>query len=242
MTSPSGPRNPCPRAATCRLPRARLAAVGDVILVGDRLGADEALLEIGVDDPGRLRRLRALLDRPGPRLLGAGGEEGRQAADRSRRGSGGRGPARQSDRREVGLLLGPREHGDLALDLGRDDDRRRALLGRLLARPDRIGVARRPPSARRCCRHTGPALTSAGRATERRVPRGRCPAARAGRPSASAATARSASASIVLGFLVAALGPLLDLRDPPLEAFEVGQHQLGFDGLDVATGSMRPST
>ncbi len=39
--------------------RAGLAAAGDVIVVGDGLGADEALLEIGVDDAGRLRRLGA---------------------------------------------------------------------------------------------------------------------------------------------------------------------------------------
>ena len=42
------------------LARARLALAGDIILVGDRLGADEALLEIGVDDARRLRRARAL--------------------------------------------------------------------------------------------------------------------------------------------------------------------------------------
>ena len=56
--------------------RSRLAAEADEILIGDGLGADEAALEIGVDDPGRLRRLRAVLDRPGAGFLGAGGEEG----------------------------------------------------------------------------------------------------------------------------------------------------------------------
>ena len=34
-------------------------------------------------------------------------------------------------------------------------------------------------------------------------------------------------------FLVAALCPLLDRRDPPLEALEIGEHQLRLDGLDV---------
>ena len=38
---------------------ALLAAAGDEIGVGDRLGADEALLEIAVDDAGGLRRLGA---------------------------------------------------------------------------------------------------------------------------------------------------------------------------------------
>ena len=38
---------------------AGLAAQRDIVVIGDRLGADEALLEIGVDDAGRLRRLGA---------------------------------------------------------------------------------------------------------------------------------------------------------------------------------------
>src|SRR5579863_1660183 len=38
--------------------------------LGARLGADEALFEIGVDDAGRLRRLGAARDGPGMRLLG----------------------------------------------------------------------------------------------------------------------------------------------------------------------------
>ncbi len=39
--------------------RAGLAAVSDIIVVGDGFGTDEAVLEIGVDDAGRLRRLGA---------------------------------------------------------------------------------------------------------------------------------------------------------------------------------------
>ena len=39
--------------------RAGFAAELDVIVIGDGLGADEAALEIGVDDAGRLRRPRA---------------------------------------------------------------------------------------------------------------------------------------------------------------------------------------
>ncbi len=34
-----------------------LALAGDEVLVGDHLGADEAPLEVGVDDPGGLGRL-----------------------------------------------------------------------------------------------------------------------------------------------------------------------------------------
>ena len=40
--------------------RAGFAAIGDVVVIGDGLGADEAALEIGVDDARGLRRLGAL--------------------------------------------------------------------------------------------------------------------------------------------------------------------------------------
>src|ERR1700693_1948347 len=53
---------------------AGFAAILNVIIEGDHLGADEAALEIRVDDPGRLRRSAALAHRPGADLLGAGGE------------------------------------------------------------------------------------------------------------------------------------------------------------------------
>ena len=49
------------------------------VVVGDDLGLDEALLEVGVDDAGRLRGLPALLDRPGAHLLLTRGEIGLQA-------------------------------------------------------------------------------------------------------------------------------------------------------------------
>ena len=69
---------------------AGFAAERDVVVVGDRLGADEAFLEIRVDDAGRLRALGAALDRPGARFLRADGEVGDEIrAGRSRRGSDG---------------------------------------------------------------------------------------------------------------------------------------------------------
>src|SRR5689334_15307397 len=43
------------RAHLSRLLGALLAAERDVVVVGDRLGADEAALEVGVDDARRLR-------------------------------------------------------------------------------------------------------------------------------------------------------------------------------------------
>src|SRR5258708_24073996 len=57
------------------LARPRLAVESDIIVIGNRLGADEALLEVGVDDAGRARRTRAFLHRPGARLFGARGEK-----------------------------------------------------------------------------------------------------------------------------------------------------------------------
>ena len=71
------------------------AAQANEIIVGNGLGANEAAFEIGVDDAGGLRRLGALVDRPGARLLGADREIGdRDEAARSLRGSRGRGRAR----------------------------------------------------------------------------------------------------------------------------------------------------
>src|SRR5690554_2451671 len=49
-------------------------AGGDEVVEGDDLGLDEAALEVGVDDAGRLRGGRALGDRPGASLLRPGGE------------------------------------------------------------------------------------------------------------------------------------------------------------------------
>ena len=93
-----------PSFTTYSLPSARILPaslapcsplVGDEVVEGDDLGADEALLEVGVDHAGGLRRGGALVDRPGAHFLLAGGEVGLQAEQRrSRRGSRGSGPAR----------------------------------------------------------------------------------------------------------------------------------------------------
>ena len=58
---------------------AGFALAGDEVVVGDGLGADEAALEVGVDDAGRLRRGVAAVDGPGAHFLHAGGEVGLQA-------------------------------------------------------------------------------------------------------------------------------------------------------------------
>ena len=53
-----------------------LAIQRDIVVVGDRLGADEPAFEVRVDFPRGARRLAALLNRPGARFLGADREEG----------------------------------------------------------------------------------------------------------------------------------------------------------------------
>ena len=100
-------------------------AGGDQVVVRDDLGLDEAALEVGVDDAGGLRGGRALADRPGARLLRAGGQVGLQAEGvRSRPGRAGRGPARPGPidcSSSRGLLVGQLDQ--LGLDLGVEEDR-----------------------------------------------------------------------------------------------------------------------
>src|SRR5450759_5243466 len=55
--------------------RALLAAKLHVIVVVDRLGADEAAFEVAVDHAGGLRRARSAMDRPGARFFRTGSEE-----------------------------------------------------------------------------------------------------------------------------------------------------------------------
>ena len=59
--------------------RTGLAAVLDVVLVGDNLGPDEALFEVGMDDTRALWGLPALMEGPGAHLLRAGREEAGEA-------------------------------------------------------------------------------------------------------------------------------------------------------------------
>ena len=59
---------------------------------------------------------------------------------------------------------------------------------------------------------------------------------RAGLPSRSSSSALSISSQLRLGVLLAGLGLLLQRQTALLEAFEIGQHQLGLDGLGVGDG------
>jgi hypothetical protein len=56
--------------------RPRLAAIAHKIIVGDGFGPDEALLEIRMNDAGRLRGERSLTDGPSSGLFRAGGKVG----------------------------------------------------------------------------------------------------------------------------------------------------------------------
>ena len=67
------------RAEPAGLARVGHRAERQQVLVGDGLGPDEALGEIRVDRAGGVDGGRAVADRPGPDLVGAGGQERDQA-------------------------------------------------------------------------------------------------------------------------------------------------------------------
>src|SRR5438045_2588594 len=72
-------------AQLARLLGALLAAVRDEVVVRRDLGADEAALEVGMDDARSLRRGRPGADGPGAHFLGPGGEVGVQTQQTIRR-------------------------------------------------------------------------------------------------------------------------------------------------------------
>src|SRR5581483_386574 len=103
--------------------RTGFAGEGDVIVISDGLGADEALLEIGVDDARGLRGAGALGYRPGARLLGAGGEIGDEAKELVAFPDEAVEPRFfKPELGEIGLALFGGKLGEFGLDLGRDDD------------------------------------------------------------------------------------------------------------------------
>src|SRR6185437_11231581 len=111
-----------------RVARAGLTGKRHIIIIGNGLGADEALLEIGMDDAGGLWGASALGHGPGPRFLWPGGEIGNEPqelialADEAVQAGFG-----EPKLGEVGLPLVGGELGKLRLDLGRDDDAAGAL-------------------------------------------------------------------------------------------------------------------
>ena len=100
--------------------RARL----DQVVEGDDLGLDEALLEVGVDDAGRLGGGGALLDGPGAGLLGAGRQVGLQAEGvEADAGEGGQAGLLLADGLEELQRLLLVELGEVGLQLGVEEDR-----------------------------------------------------------------------------------------------------------------------
>src|SRR5262249_21779196 len=111
-----------------RLLRARFAAQCHKIAISDGLRADEALLEVGMDYPGRARRRGPPRYGPGARLFGSGGEIGDEAQQPIARGNQ---PVeaglRQVELCEIKLALLRIELRELRLDLGRDHNNLSAL-------------------------------------------------------------------------------------------------------------------
>ena len=121
-----------------------------------------------------------------------------------------------------------------ALDLGRDDDAAGAFgLGALL---DRLANSALPLAADAFVDvadvEAGLEVSSCS-AAKAGSSSASISAMRAGLPSRSRTSAFSITRELRLGFLVAALGLLLERGDALLQAFQVGQHQLGLDGLGV---------
>ena len=182
----------------------------DVVVVGDRLGADEALLEVGVNDAGRLRRLGAARDGPGARLLRADGEVGDEVQQLV---------AGADQAVEARLLEAHRRRGTRRGHPAAGRRTRLSILAEMttrtapsaLARSStflEIGVAVRGRALPRRCTRRRRASTSAVAAPGRRAsPRPSTSARRAGLPSRSRISAFSMTANCDLGLLVAAPWP-----------------------------------
>ena len=142
----------------------------------------------------------------------------------------------QPDRLEIGLLFGLGQDGDFALDFRRHDDRDGAFLGRLFL--DQIGIGVAPVG--RLFVDIADIENRLRRQEAQRLEKTPLFAADASgarrAPFFQFAEAALGERQQVLGLLVAALGLLLHLRDAPLEAFEIGQHQFGFNRGDVGQG------
>src|SRR5260370_18582566 len=108
---------------------AGLAAERDVLGIGNRLGANKTLFEIGMNDAGGGGRPGAAVDGPGPRLLRPDGEIGDEVQELIAGADQAIEPGfLQPERVEkLGALLA-RQRRDLRFDLGGDGDCDRAFL------------------------------------------------------------------------------------------------------------------
>src|SRR5579872_6578116 len=220
---------------------ARFAAAGDIIRIGDCLGANEAFLEIGVDDAGGLRRFSAFFDSPGARLFRSHREE-RHEVEKFVASPDHAIEARlvEADGFKIILLLVDRQYGDLTLDLRGNDDSDRPFFRRLLSNQRRIFIA----VARARLLDIADVENRLRRQETKRLESAallRRDARRARRP----ALPQFGEAAIgeierLLRFLVGALGFFLQRDDSALEAFEIGEHQFSLDRRDVRKGIDAP--
>ena len=187
-----------------------------------------------MDDTRGLWRLGAARDRPGARLLRPGGEESHKMKKRI---AGADQPIEtgllQTDRGEVFVAIAARQHGDFRFDLGGNGDRGRAfrfgpdfdLLCELIAagggRLIDIANVKHRQRGEEAERMEGLFLVGLALGQPRRL--------------AVAQQRQRARHEIerLLCLLVAALGFFAQSVDAPLQAFEIGEHQLGLDGFDI---------
>ena len=205
------------------------------VLDREALRADEAPLEVAVDDARGLRGGVAPMDRPGADLLGAGGEVALQAEQRvGRAGHHRQRRLGHAERLEhLAAVLGG-ELGELRLDLGADDDHLAAVGGGVLA----DGGDTRPRAVHVGLVHVADVEhrlrgDEAEGAHRERLLGGELEAAdRAAFVQALEAAPEDLDAKLRL--LVAGAGLPAGLVEGALDLLQVGEHQLGADRVDVA--------
>jgi outer membrane receptor protein involved in Fe transport len=212
---------------------AGLAAVLDEVIKADGLGADEALLEVGMDDGRGLRRGRAALHGPGADFLDPGGEVGLQAQQLV----GGADDAVQA--RLVQAQVGEEGVAVLVLELAQfllDGGRDRHHLGALAQRPRTHGVQVRVV-AEAVLEHVGDVHHRLERQQEQVADRGAVLVGQPQRARRLAGVQPGAHPRQHLdprpGVLVAGLGGALGALQRLVDRFQVRQRQLGVDRLDV---------
>ncbi len=211
-------------AQLTRRARGRLRAERVVVGVRDHLGLDESALEVAVDHACRLRGLGTDAHRPGPRLLGTRGEEALQAeqavclADERVQSR-----LRQTLHLEVLGKLGGVEFGHLGLDLRADRHG-----------GDAVDLGKR--GADLALVHVGNVQHGLHREEVQVTDGGAVLVGHVHRPGAVTLAEPRLQPSGNLetpGRERVSLCVLLHARQRAFERAEVGQHELGLDGLHV---------
>src|SRR5215831_16735238 len=121
-----------------------LAAISGEIVIGDRLGPDKPLLEIGMDSTGGLRRLGSSLDRPGMCFLWSHSEEGDEVKElvTGPDDTGETGRVEPESCQKFSFLIGIGKLRELCFDRRRYHHRAGAALRGVLANAAAVGVPR----------------------------------------------------------------------------------------------------